>query len=52
VSAYRQLFRQWSIVFAIGAANQRQGAATSSLKRLLELIRAHRATRFAFETSD
>jgi membrane protein DedA with SNARE-associated domain len=52
LDAYRQLFKQWSLVFAIGAANQRLGARASSLKRLLELIRAHRATRVAFETSD
>jgi membrane protein DedA with SNARE-associated domain len=51
-SAYRQLFRQWSLVFAIGAANRAGGAPSSSLRRLVDLVRAHRATRVAFETSD
>jgi membrane protein DedA with SNARE-associated domain len=39
--AYRVLFRQWSIVFAIGAENRRRGAAASSLGRLARLLRAH-----------
>jgi membrane protein DedA with SNARE-associated domain len=30
-SAYRQLFRQWKLVFAIGAANRRRGCATLGL---------------------
>ena len=34
IEAYRTLFRQWSIVFAIGAANRRQGVAPMSLSRL------------------
>jgi membrane protein DedA with SNARE-associated domain len=51
-SAYRQLFRQWSIVFAIGAANQRRGARSSSIGRLIDLVRAHHSARAAFETSD
>jgi len=40
-AAYRVLFQQWSIIFAIGAANRRAGAATSSLGRLVGLVRAH-----------
>jgi hypothetical protein len=51
-SAYRQLFRQWSLVFAIGDANQRAGVPASSFRRLVDLVRAHRAARPAFETSD
>jgi hypothetical protein len=51
-SAYRQLFHQWSLVFAIGDANQRAGAPASSFRRLVDLVRAHRAARPAFETSD
>lgn len=31
LAAYRTLFRQWELVFAIGAANRRQGAAPASL---------------------
>jgi len=52
VSAYRQLFRQWWIVFAIGAANRRRGAAVSSLGRLRDLVRDHLATKPVFLTSD
>lgn len=52
LDAYRQLFRQWSLVFAIGAANQRLGARGTPLARLVALIRAHRAARVAFQTSD
>ena len=52
VDAYRQLFRQWSLVFAIGAANQRLGARVTSFRRLIDLVRAHRATHVTFETSD
>jgi len=51
-SAYRQLFRQWSIVFAIGSANQHLGERSSSLRRLIDLVRAHHSARVAFDTSD
>jgi hypothetical protein len=40
-TAYRVLFRQWSIIFAIGAANRRAGAPVSSLRRVAGLVRAH-----------
>ena len=40
-NAYRQLFRQWSIVFSIGAANRAAGAPVTSHRRLLGLVRAH-----------
>jgi hypothetical protein len=33
--AYRQLFKQWSILFRIGAANRSRGARTSSLRELI-----------------
>jgi hypothetical protein len=52
LGAYRQLFRQWSLVFAIGAANRDRGAAVSSPARLYSLLRAHLSTKAAFETSD
>ena len=52
VSAYRQLFRQWSLVFAIAAANQRSGAPSGSAGRVIELLRAHLTAEVAFETSD
>jgi membrane protein DedA with SNARE-associated domain len=33
-AAYRTLFRQWELVFAIGAANRQQGCATTKLPLL------------------
>lgn len=42
-SAYRKLFTQWSLVFAIGAANRRRGAKVTSLARVTQLVRAHMA---------
>ena len=50
--AYRQLFRQWSIVFAIGAANRAAGAPVTSHRRLFELVRAHLRTAEPFPVSD
>lgn len=52
LDAYRQLFRQWSIVFEIGAANMTAGAPVSSRRRLVDLVRAHMATHTAFAISD
>ena len=52
VGAYRQLFRQWSIVFAIGAANRAAGAPTSSHRRLFDLVRAHLRAAEPFPISD
>jgi hypothetical protein len=51
-AAYRQLFRQWSLVFAIGAANRAAGAPAASIPRLVALLRSHFSTRPAFTTSD
>jgi hypothetical protein len=34
LTAYRTLFRQWDIVFAIGAANRQRGASTTSVRLL------------------
>lgn len=50
--AYRLLFRQWAIVFAIGAANRATGAPVSSAARLFELIRAHMTMPVIFPLSD
>src|SRR5262249_37303032 len=50
--AYRTLFRQWAIIFAIGAANRRAGAPTSSLARLLSLAHAHARREFACALAD
>jgi membrane protein DedA with SNARE-associated domain len=52
LSAYRQLFLQWSLVFAIGAANRRHGRPVSSAARLLELLRAHLSASTPFAVSD
>lgn len=52
LSAYRQLFRQWSIVFEIGAANRAAGAAVTPVRRLLELVRAHLTAPAPFPVSD
>jgi membrane protein DedA with SNARE-associated domain len=52
VDAYRQLFRQWRIVFEIGAANRSGGTPVSSHGRLLELLRAHLTSRIVFAISD
>jgi hypothetical protein len=48
IEAYRQLFQQWSIVFAIGAANRAAGVRTSSWGRLAGLARAYVTTPVAF----
>ena len=50
--AYRLLFRQWALVFAIGAANRATGAPVSSAGRLLELVRAHMTMPVVFPVSD
>jgi membrane protein DedA with SNARE-associated domain len=50
--AYRRLFAQWSIVFAIGAANRAAGVQPTSMRRLFELVRAHLTHKPAFSISD
>ena len=52
LGAYRTLFRQWSIIFAIGAANRQTGTPVSSTRRVAGLIRAHLAARPALTLSD
>ena len=52
LSAYRRLFQQWSIVFAIGAANRATGATVTPTGRLIELVRTHLRYEPAFELSD
>jgi membrane protein DedA with SNARE-associated domain len=51
-SAYRQLFHQWSLVFAIGAANRARGAVVTPLARLLGLVRRHMRATPGFAISD
>jgi membrane protein DedA with SNARE-associated domain len=50
--AYRQLFLQWSIIFAIGAANRDAGAPVSSMRRLVALVHAHLTSRIPLAISD
>lgn len=50
--AYRRLFRQWSLVFAIGAANHAAGAAVTPRRRLLSLVQAHLVTPSTFPIAD
>lgn len=52
LAAYRQLFRQWSLVFRIGALNRRAGLPAASGARLAALIRAHLASATPFPISD
>jgi membrane protein DedA with SNARE-associated domain len=52
LAAYRQLFTQWSLVFAIGAANRASGTEAASAARLTQLVREHLGRRPAFDTSD
>ena len=52
LNAYRQLFRQWSIVFAIGAANRAAGFPASSPRRLFDLVRGHFFRKAAFDVAD
>jgi len=51
-AAWRMMFRQWSLVFAIGAANRCEGVRVTSLARLAALARIHMTTRIAYEISD
>ena len=39
LDAYRRLFRQWTLVFQIGAANRRRGARVTPAARLLAQLR-------------
>ncbi len=51
-SAYRTLFHQWWLVFAVGAANVRRGAQPTSLRRLLHLVVCHLTSRSPLPLSD
>jgi len=52
IAAYRTLFRQWSLVFAIGAENRRRGALPTSFRRFVGLVVAHLADRSPLLISD
>ena len=52
LAAYRVLFRQWSLVFAIGAANRARGVPPTPMLRLIRLIWSHLTTPVADPISD
>jgi hypothetical protein len=52
VSAYRTLFRQWRLVFAIGAANRANGHAPTSLKVLWRNWRQYSAAALSYPLAD
>jgi len=52
LDAYRTLFRQWSLVFAIGAANRRRGAVPTPASRLIRLAVSHVTGTDALAISD
>lgn len=47
LAAYRVLFEQWRIAFAIGAANRERGHAPATLRELVRLVLRRRAARTA-----
>ena len=52
LSAYRKLFAQWSIVFAIGAANRATGARVTTTSSLLRLLHDYARSTPALGLSD
>ena len=52
LNAYWLLFRQWRLVFAIGAATKANGATVTSTRRLIALARVHLTTPAVFPVSD
>ena len=51
-SAYRTLFRQWRLVFAIGAINRAKGHAPSSLAMLWRNWRQYSAAALSYPLAD
>jgi hypothetical protein len=51
-SAYRTLFRQWDIVFAIGAANRCQGHATTALSLIWKTWREYSRQAATYPATD
>ena len=51
-AAYRTLFRQWDLVFAIGAENRRRGCATTKLSHLWRLWRGYAALAATYPAAD
>jgi membrane protein DedA with SNARE-associated domain len=51
-SAYRTLFRQWELVFAIGAANRKRGIATTKLSLVWREWRNYAALSATYPAAD
>ena len=51
-AAYRTLFRQWDLVFAIGAANRRRGAVTTSVVQVWRAWRNYLALAATYPNAD
>jgi hypothetical protein len=51
-AAYRTLFRQWDLVFAIGAANRRRGAAPASFQLVWKKWREHAGVAATYPAAD
>jgi hypothetical protein len=51
-SAYRTLFRQWNVVFAIGARNRANGHAPTSLMTLWQNWRQYSAAALSYPLAD
>ncbi|MFZ0827645.1 MAG: VTT domain-containing protein [Verrucomicrobiia bacterium] len=51
-SAYRTLFRQWDLVFAIGAENRRRGCATTKVSHLWRAWRHYALLAATYPTAD
>lgn len=52
IRAYRVLFRQWAVLFDIGAQNRRLGHPTSRLRSILTDVRSHYRDRWVRLVSD
>ncbi len=52
VAAYRILFRQWSLLYRIGAANVRAGRSPASVGEVIRAVVLHYRTRCASPVSD
>ena len=50
--AYRTLFRQWDLVFAIGAANQKRGCAPTNIPVLWKAWRGYARTAATYPIAD
>jgi membrane protein DedA with SNARE-associated domain len=51
-TAYRTLFRQWDLVFAIGAANRRRGASATSVPQVWQAWRSYSAQAATYPAAD